>query len=54
LTLTDDGQRVLRRVRSRRTAWLARRLGGLTPEELELVQAAIEPLSRLLQEEERA
>jgi DNA-binding MarR family transcriptional regulator len=54
LTLTDDGQRVLRRVRSRRTAWLARRLGGLTPEELELVEAAIEPLSRLLQEEERA
>ena len=54
LTLTDDGQRVLRRVRSRRTAWLARRLGGLTPGELESVEAAIEPLSRLLQEEERA
>src|SRR5436853_6564185 len=48
LTLTDDGQRVLRRVRSRRTAWLARRLAGLTPKELAAVDAAIEPLSRLL------
>ena len=27
LTLTEDGQRTLRRVRSRRTAWLASRLG---------------------------
>src|SRR4051794_31045490 len=31
LTLTDEGQRLLRRVRSRRTAWLAQRLGDLTP-----------------------
>jgi DNA-binding MarR family transcriptional regulator len=48
LTLTDEGQRVLRRVRSRRTAWLASKLGDLTPEELAAVQAAIEPLSRLV------
>jgi len=48
LTLTDEGQRVLRRVRSRRTAWLATRLGELTPRELAAVDAAIEPLSRLL------
>src|SRR5213082_1325942 len=34
LTLTDEGQRTLRRVRSRRTAWLASRLGALSPEEL--------------------
>ncbi len=53
ITLTDDGQRVLRRVRSRRTAWLATRLRGLSQEELEAVDAAIEPLSRLLQESER-
>src|SRR5437660_7425291 len=53
LTLTDDGQRLLRRVRSRRTAWLATRLRGLSPEELEAVEAAIEPLSRLLHESER-
>jgi DNA-binding MarR family transcriptional regulator len=49
LTLTDEGQRVLRRVRSRRTAWLASKLGGLTPDELAAVEAAIEPLSRLVE-----
>jgi DNA-binding MarR family transcriptional regulator len=53
LTLTDEGQRVLRRVRSRRTAWLASRLRGLSPDELAAVEAAVEPLSRLLDEEER-
>jgi DNA-binding MarR family transcriptional regulator len=53
LTLTDDAQRLLRRVRSRRTAWLASRLRGLTDEELAAVEAAVEPLSRLLAEEDR-
>jgi DNA-binding MarR family transcriptional regulator len=53
LTLTDEGQRVLRRVRSRRTAWLATRLRALSAEELEAVEAAIEPLSRLVLERER-
>jgi DNA-binding MarR family transcriptional regulator len=48
LTLTDEGARVLRRVRSRRTAWLATRLRGLTPEQLAAVDAAIKPLSELL------
>ena len=48
LTLTEDGQRALRRVRSRRTAWLASRLGALTPDELAAVGAAAEPLARLL------
>jgi DNA-binding MarR family transcriptional regulator len=52
LTLTDEGQRLLRRVRSRRTAWLASRLGKLSDEEVEALAAAIEPLSRLLQEDE--
>src|SRR5213078_4992908 len=51
LTLTDEGQRVLRRVRSRRTAWLATRLRALTPEELSAVEAAVGPLSQLLDEE---
>ena len=49
LTLTEDGQRTLRRVRSRRTAWLASRLGTLTPAELAAVEAAAEPLARLLE-----
>jgi DNA-binding MarR family transcriptional regulator len=53
LTLTGEGKRVLRRVRSRRTAWLASRLGALSPEELAAVKAAIEPLSRLLPPEDR-
>ncbi len=52
LTLTEDGQRTLRRVRSRRTAWLASRLRGLSADELAAVEAAIEPLSRLLTQEE--
>jgi DNA-binding MarR family transcriptional regulator len=52
LTLTEEGQRVLRRVRSRRTAWLATRLRGLSADELAAVEAAIEPLSRVLKQEE--
>jgi DNA-binding MarR family transcriptional regulator len=49
LTLTDEGQRTLRRVRSRRTAWLASRLSSLSREELGAVVAAAEPLARLLE-----
>jgi DNA-binding MarR family transcriptional regulator len=52
LELTDEGQRVLRSVRSRRTAWLAARLRNLEPDELAAVDAAIEPLTRLLEEHE--
>jgi transposase len=37
-----------RRVRERRTAWLAERLDGLSPGELAAVEAAIEPLRGLL------
>jgi DNA-binding MarR family transcriptional regulator len=48
LNLTDDGRRVLRNVRSRRTAWLAARLRQLNPEQVEAIDAAIEPLSLLL------
>jgi len=50
LTLTEEGQRVLRRVRSRRTAWLASRLGSLSSEELAAIGDAAEPLARLLAE----
>lgn len=48
LTLTPIGLRILRAVRRRRTAWLAAHLSDLDPAELEAVDAAIEPLSRLL------
>jgi DNA-binding MarR family transcriptional regulator len=51
LELTEEGQRVLRSVRSRRTAWLASRLRALEPDELTVIDAAIEPLARLLEEE---
>jgi DNA-binding MarR family transcriptional regulator len=50
LTLTDDGQRVLRRVRSRRTAWLSTQLQDLTDDELAAIDAAIEPLWKVLPE----
>ena len=49
LCLTDEGETVLRKVRSRRTAWLASRLKELSPDELAAVDAALEPLSRLLE-----
>jgi DNA-binding MarR family transcriptional regulator len=48
LVVTPAGARLLRRVRDRRTAWLAERLDGLSPAELEAVEAAIEPLRGLL------
>jgi DNA-binding MarR family transcriptional regulator len=48
LRLTAEGGRLLRRVRARRTTWLAERLGALPPEELEAVEAAIAPLASLV------
>ena len=48
LTLSPDGDRVLRRVRSRRTAWLSTHLESLTAAEVKAVEAAIDPLSKLL------
>jgi DNA-binding MarR family transcriptional regulator len=52
LSLSGEGERVLRSVKSRRTAWLAARLQQLTPEELVAVDAAVEPLLTLLEESE--
>jgi DNA-binding MarR family transcriptional regulator len=51
LSLTPAGHKVLRSVKSKRTAWLAERLRELDPEELEAIDAAIEPLVHLLGEE---
>ena len=50
LRVSPEGERVLRSVKSRRTAWLAARLRGLSEEELEAVDAAIEPLQELIDE----
>jgi DNA-binding MarR family transcriptional regulator len=48
LIVTPAGHRVLRSVKSKRTAWLADRLRHLDPEDVEAIDAAIEPLSHLL------
>ena len=50
LALTDEGVRVLRSARSRRTAWLAAQLKRLEPEELEAVEAALPALRKLLED----
>jgi DNA-binding MarR family transcriptional regulator len=48
LTLTDDGERLLKRVRARRTTWLADRLRDLDDDEVAAIERAIEPLGQLL------
>jgi DNA-binding MarR family transcriptional regulator len=53
LTITPEGERVLRSVRKRRTAWLVEHLNGLTDEERDRIEAAIEPLERLLEPRSR-
>ncbi len=53
LRITDEGERVLRSVRKRRTAWLVEHLNGLTDDERDRIEAAIEPLERLLESQAR-
>jgi DNA-binding MarR family transcriptional regulator len=48
LRLTDDGERLMRRVRARRTTWLADRLRTLEPEALESIDVALPALLRLV------
>jgi DNA-binding MarR family transcriptional regulator len=50
LALTAEGERVLRSVKSRRTAWLAARLEHLSTDELAALDAAVEPLLALIEE----
>src|SRR6516164_187727 len=49
LRITDEGERVLRSVRKRRTAWLVEHLNGLSEEDRDRIEAALEPLERLLE-----
>jgi len=49
LAITPEGQRVLRTVRSRRTAWLAARLAGLTTEQRATIEAALDGLRALVE-----
>jgi DNA-binding MarR family transcriptional regulator len=51
LRLTEDGERLMRRVRARRTTWLANRLRTLEAAELDAVQAAVPALLRLVEHE---
>ncbi len=51
VAVTEKGLRVLRSARAARTAWLAARLRRLTPDEIAALEAAIDPLARLLEEE---
>ena len=49
LRLTDEGERLMRRVRARRTTWLADRLKALEPSELEAIELAVPALMQLLE-----
>ena len=49
LRMTDDGERLMRRVRARRTTWLADRLKSLEPAELEAIEVAVPALMQLLE-----
>jgi DNA-binding MarR family transcriptional regulator len=48
LRLTEAGEQLLRRIRARRTTWLAVRTRSLEPAELEAIEAALPALRRLL------
>jgi DNA-binding MarR family transcriptional regulator len=54
LSLTPAGHKVLRSVKSKRTAWLSARLRQLDADQLEALDAAIEPLAHLLEADEKA
>ena len=53
LFITAEGDRVLRSVKQKRTAWLSARLDKLTPEERASIEAALPALERLLEDEGR-
>jgi len=48
LYLTEEGEKVLRSVRNRRTAWLVSRLEALEPAERERIHDAIDALKKLV------
>jgi DNA-binding MarR family transcriptional regulator len=51
LFLTQEGEKVLKSVRKRRTAWLVERLERLEPDEREAVEGSIDALEKLLGDE---
>jgi DNA-binding MarR family transcriptional regulator len=48
LFLTAEGEKVLKSVRNKRTAWLAGRLERLEPDERERIEGSIDALEKLL------
>ena len=50
LYLTPEGAKVLRSVRSKRTAWLSARLERLEPTERERIEEALDALEKLMDE----
>jgi DNA-binding MarR family transcriptional regulator len=51
LFLTAEGEKVLKSVRNKRTAWLVSRLQRLEPEERERIESSIDALEKLLLDE---
>jgi DNA-binding MarR family transcriptional regulator len=51
---TAEGRALLRRLRTRKNAYLARRLAVLDPDELEVLERAADILERILDDEGRA
>ena len=49
LELTSEGRTTLRRVRARRTTWLANRLGRLSDDDRERIESALPALGPLLE-----
>ena len=49
ITLTEDGERLMRSIRARRTTWLADRLRTLDDDGLESIQDALPALMRLVE-----
>lgn len=52
LRLTEEGERLMRSVRARRTTWLAGRLRNLDEADLETISAALPALLRLVEVQE--
>jgi DNA-binding MarR family transcriptional regulator len=51
LFITPDGEKVMRSVRQKRTAWLVSRLERLDPAERERIESAVDALEKLLADE---
>lgn len=50
LALTEEGEALVRRIKARRTSWLAERLDRLEPEELMTIEQVLPLLQRLTEE----